>query len=433
MRGRVAILTGAHLCHNPRVIKEATALANAGCEVAVLGAWFDAALRERDRAMLRSAPFRFVPSVDAVSSRTEHMLARARMKLGLLCHRHAHIQNRWHLGYAYPSLRRAALAHGAELYIAHSEQAMAVAVDLRRAGRAVAVDLEDWFSEDLPPAVRADRPVRLVRADRPVRLVQALEQELLTKGAYASCPSQAMSAALAQHYGCPAPVAIYNAFAWSERTSIDAAHRDRRNRSLPSIHWFSQTLGEGRGLEDLIAALPLLHHKAEVHLRGAPAAGFEASMLTRVPEQWRQSIFLHSHVANDELLSRVAEHDIGFAGEMKYCRSRDLTVTNKLLCYLLAGLAVVASDTAGQREVAARAEDAVSLYRSGDAAGLAVILNSLLGSRARLACAKQAALAAAENTFCWERQEPVLLKAVEGALTGARPPAGAPVWPRSRR
>jgi len=54
-------------------------------------------------------------------------------------------------------------------------------------------------------------------------------------------------------------------------------------------------------------------------------------------------------VDGDDLLSRIAEHDIGFAGEMPHCRSRDLTVTNKILQYLLAGLAVVASGTAGQR------------------------------------------------------------------------------------
>ena len=62
------------------------------------------------------------------------------------------------------------------------------------------------------------------------------------------------------------------------------------------------------------------------------------------------------------MLSRIAEHDIGFAGEQNYCRSRDLTVTNKILHYLLGGLAVIASDTAGQRQIAAQAGEAVRVY-----------------------------------------------------------------------
>ena len=44
-------------------------------------------------------------------------------------------------------------------------------------------------------------------------------------------------------------------------------------------------------------------------------------------------MFVHPVVHNDELLSRIAEHDIGFAGEMKYCQSRDLTVTNKIFTF----------------------------------------------------------------------------------------------------
>jgi glycosyltransferase involved in cell wall biosynthesis len=101
---------------------------------------------------------------------------------------------------------------------------------------------------------------------------------------------------------------------------------------------------------------------------------------------------------------------------MKYCRSRDLTVTNKLLQYLLAGLAVVASDTEGQREVAEQAGEAVVLYPSGEPGALASQLNALLGSPERLSRAKAAALTAAEQIFCWERQEPVLLESVTRAL-----------------
>jgi glycosyltransferase involved in cell wall biosynthesis len=121
-------------------------------------------------------------------------------------------------------------------------------------------------------------------------------------------------------------------------------------------------------------------------------------------------------VSDNELLSRVAEHDIGFAGEQKYCRSRDLTVTNKILHYLLAGLAIVASDTTGQQEVAQQANRAVDLYRAGDAHDLAHKLNRLLSSPSELAKAKESALAAAKKTFSWEKQVPSLLSAINAAL-----------------
>jgi hypothetical protein len=125
---------------------------------------------------------------------------------------------------------------------------------------------------------------------------------------------------------------------------------------------------------------------------------------------------VHALVSNTELLSRITEHDIGFAGETTLIRSRDLTVTNKILHYLLAGLAVVASETAGQREVAVQAPGGVFLYPSGDAPALAARLNTLLGSADALMRAKSAALAAAEETFCWERQEKALMESIHRAL-----------------
>ncbi|MEJ7609349.1 MAG: hypothetical protein WKF37_24515, partial [Bryobacteraceae bacterium] len=105
----------------------------------------------------------------------------------------------------------------------------------------------------------------------------------------------------------------------------------------------------------------------------------------------------------------MSEHDIGFAGEMKYCRNKELTVSNKVLHYLLAGLAVVASDTCGQLEVAQQAPGAVFTYASGQPQSLANVINGLLSNSGTLRVAKSKALKAAEQTFCWERQAPKLI------------------------
>ena len=278
---------------------------------------------------------------------------------------------------------------------------------LRRSGSSVGIDMEDWYSEDLLPEARKSRPLRLLRD---------LEKELLTTGAHATCTSRAMSEALAREFGCPQPTVVYNAFPWSDRESMDGLFKDRRDRRVPSIHWFSQTLGHGRGLDDLIAALPLVKHEAEIHLRGKPVSGFENWLAHRVPEAWRGRIMVHGLVPNAELLSRITEHDIGFAGETPLMRNKDLTVSNKILYYLLSGLAVVASETAGQREVAEQAPGGVFLYPSGDAPALAACLNTLLESADVLRQAKAAALDAAERRFCWECQEQALLKSIKRAL-----------------
>ena len=311
------------------------------------------------------------------------------------------------LGFVVNSMTAHARAIAADLFIAHSEPALYVAWTLMRDGRRVGVDMEDWFSEDLLPESRRQRPLRLLRF---------LERELLVHGVCASCPSRVMSEALANEYDCKPPIVLYNAFPLADQEVIDGCRKDRCNPDIPSILWYSQTLGPSRGIEDLVAAVPLLQSEAELHLRCRPLPGMEDWIRNHIPECWRQRVFFHPLVTNEQLLSRVAEHDIGFAGEMKYCRSRDLTVTNKVLHYLLGGLAVVASDTTGQCEVAEQASGAVELYPSGDPRALAEVLNELTGSPERLARAKTSALQAAKRAFCWEKQEGALLQAVDAAL-----------------
>jgi hypothetical protein len=177
MRASVVILTGNHLCHNPRVIKESAALARAGYDVCILGGWSDSLLKKRDQKLLGTLRVRFVAVMDSTESTIRRLGARAQSKLGAVAHQLTRIGNRWQLGHAYSALGHAATREQADLFIAHSEPAMAVAVDLLRAGQRVGVDIEDWFSEDLLPVAQRSRPRDLSKVSfwcgvpmRPVRL-----------------------------------------------------------------------------------------------------------------------------------------------------------------------------------------------------------------------------------------------------------------------
>jgi glycosyltransferase involved in cell wall biosynthesis len=413
--GAIILLTGNHLCHNPRVVKEAMAIAKAGHKVEVLGAWSDEGLKSRDLELMATLPFQYTPVIDTTITNLGcalHKQAyRLRGKIGQLVYRILNVPNHWQLGYTIGALGHAAKKRRADLYIAHSEAGMRVAVDLLRSGQRVAVDMEDWFSADLLPAARRQRPVELLRS---------LEQTLLRRGVYSTCPSHAMSMALANEFGCDEPSVIYNAFPWADREAMDGLSLDTADRRIPSIHWVSQTVGPGRGLEDLFAALPYVKHEVEIHLRGNPVANFDDWISAQVPAQWRKQVFIHDLVSNDSLLSRIAEHDIGFAGEAIYCRNKELTVSNKLVHCLLAGLAVVASDTPGQREIADKARGGVLLYPSGDSPALAARINELLSDPQKLQSCKAGALQAAEEEFCWEKQEPVLLAGISRCLGGTQ-------------
>jgi glycosyltransferase involved in cell wall biosynthesis len=390
------------------VIKEATALHDAGYRVEVLGGWFVPEFKARDQELMTNVEFQYRPLCDLTENTALRLWLRARGRLAKAIHAKTGWESHWQLGYAVSALRRAAKNGKADLWIAHADQGLWAVANGSVAKVPFGFDMEDWLSEDTAPEMRRHRPVKLLRN---------LEHDVLRSAAHTTCPSRAMSDALAAEYDCRPPEVIYNAFPWSDRATIDGQIKDRRDRSLPSIHWYSQTLGSDRGLGDLFAALPRIDRDVEVHLRGKPAAGFQEWMAAHLPKAHRNRIFIHGQVSNDELLSRIAEHDIGFCGELQFCCNRDLTVTNKILHYLLAGLAVVASDTAGQREVAEKAKDAVRIYASGNPVTLATQLNLLLCKPELLRESKAAALHVAERTFCWERAAPILLRSVELALT----------------
>jgi glycosyltransferase involved in cell wall biosynthesis len=184
-----------------------------------------------------------------------------------------------------------------------------------------------------------------------------------------------------------------------------------------SIHWFSQTIGPGRGLEDLFNAAEGLPDGIEIHLRGH-TGGYGQWLESVLPSSLLNKVFVHGPVPATELVERIAEHDIGFAGELSGIASRDLTATNKIFQYLQGGLAVVASDTAGQKEVAALAGTAVVTYRSGSASDLQERLSELTGSAKQLAAAKAAALDIAARSFNWAVEKPRLLESVRSALSG---------------
>jgi hypothetical protein len=127
-------------------------------------------------------------------------------------------------------------------------------------------------------------------------------------------------------------------------------------------------------------------------------------------------IVFQDQVPHEKLLALMQTYDIGFAGEIAHNKSRDLTVTNKILHYFLAGIPAVCSDTQGQLEICRQVPEATRVYSQRDPVSLAAAIDSLLVSDDVLQRAKRAAWDAGATRFCWETQEPKLLAAVRQAI-----------------
>jgi hypothetical protein len=399
----VCILTQSHLCRNPRVVKEANTLAAAGFKVTILTTFTDADLLEEDLKLINTSKIEIKGIVNIISGQAskwycvKHRLVR---RLAGEVIRRFGWENILTLGYDYCANLKAAIRENADLYTCHQEMSTVIGCKLIKRGFKVAFDFEDWYSHDLLPEANKTRPIKLL---------EKYEKFALRNSVLNYTTSKSMAAGFAAFAGVDPPKVLHNVFPLAERELLDGKHKDRSDLSRPSMHWYSQTIGPGRGLEFLVKTLEKVSTPVQLHLRGNCSEEFKNEITSIFPVEKGHLLFFHRLVPHQELLSRITEHDIGLAVEEVRPDSRNLTITNKILQYLLGGIAVIASDTAGQREVATLAPDAVFLFKNYDSDDLSLKINSLIADKALLENAKKSALSIASKIFCWEHQEKLLV------------------------
>jgi glycosyltransferase involved in cell wall biosynthesis len=402
---RICIVTPSSLGSNPRVIKEADALTEAGHQVCVVSIRVSEAVENRDEAVLKLAAWesrridlrnrgrRLPLRVLKIAARTLHRLggpARAQAS----------------------SIYAAALAQAvrplnADLYIAHYVAALpVVAQAARRTGARYAYDAEDFHPGDLP-----DTPENAYDNG----LIRQLESRWLPGCAYVTAASPGIAEAYAQAYSIEAPTVVLNAFPASRappgptpRGTVDPG---------PSIYWFSQTIGPERGLECAVAAIAKARTRPHLYLRGTLAAGY-GEALSGLASSHGVSDRLHllAPDAPDRMEALAAEYDLGLVAENGATPNHRIALSNKQFTYLLAGLTVVMSDTPGHRAFVEAATGAAMLFETESADSLAEAVDQMLGDPLRLAAARAKAYELGQTRFNWEIEKRKLIACVETGL-----------------
>jgi hypothetical protein len=416
MKPRVCLLSPAPVWVNPRLVKEADSLHAAGYDV-VVGYRADGDV-SRDDAILATKRWRWhridvardrrpLPwMVAAGDQRIAEWLVRAGVRDSAVARsaycRSDHALMEW------------AAAQYADLYIAHTQPVLAVAA-LAAARRRVpfAFDCEDLLAEEAADGGRA-----LWRRT----MIRRLERLYLPRAAYVSATSAPMATYLVDNYG------LRNALVWHNcAPAADAATLldpdDRPVTAGPvELAWISATIGPGRGLEDIFAALPWLGSRVALHLYGAVPSAHAAWLESRLASLREGSVVeLHPLQPADRMLVALAHHRIGLSLDADDCLNRSLTVSNKFFLYLQAGLACVATDTSGHRSVFPPGAGYGAMYPPGDVAALVSVLDRLTDA-STLAAAQRAAWEVGRTRFVWDREQSVFLNAVSHALAAWEPP-----------
>lgn len=410
-RAKICLVSPSHLSTNPRLVKEARALKSMGFEVEIVHGSFSVWGAESDRAIAAeigtpcAVPFGPVQASRATYlrqtfvRRTSCALARAGAFARPFVEA-AHSPLMADLAMKTAQVR-------ADLYIAHYIAALpAAARAAKRHGAIYAFDAEDFHLGDLP-----DTPEHLLEK----RIIRAIETLYLPSAAYVTAASPMIAEAYAETYGIPMPLTVLNVF---PKHNAPAAPTPRGTAAPgPSLYWFSQTIGPGRGLETAIEAIARAQIRPHLYLRGTSARRY-ADELRRLAVQAGVGERLHflDPAPPDDLERLGAAYDLGYVGELAETRNRQIAITNKLFSYLISGIPSLASDIPAHRRIAPDLGPAMSLFPIGDAAALAAALDAHLLDPPRLAAARAHAWRLGQDRYNWEAEAPLFLELVHSML-----------------
>jgi glycosyltransferase involved in cell wall biosynthesis len=407
---RICLVSSGHIGSNPRLVKEADALHEAGARVHVIALDITRVehVQQRDRAIIESAPW----SCDRVSAggtlaRKSRSLAgrigKALYRLGLRQPAVLH----WAYHPMIAPLGATAARTAADLYIAHNLAALpAAARAAKQHGARLGFDAEDFHSGQLSESPQADLERRLTRA---------LENAYLPQCEHLTAASPGIARAYARACGVPQPEVVLNVF-----PKIEAPQQPTPRGSAcskPSLYWFSQTVGPDRGLETVVRALALSTARPTLFIRGSVVPGYEALLKALAAEQGvADRIVLLPPALPGKMIELAASYDIGIASEPGHTANNRIALSNKLFTFMLAGLPVLASDTEAQAEIARVSQGAVFIYPKNMADQLARQIDRLCLQPAALSRARHSAWQKGQQRYNWDAEKQHLLEAVVSAL-----------------
>lgn len=400
---RICVIGMAHPCTTPRLVREVDTLMEEGHQVRVVFPSVSPDLAERDKSLLAKRQW----NVDILDYRpTEHfgrsVYIRGKRKISEVIYNKFFKVNFFGRRAYIPILRemtQLASQEFADIYIGHTQRSLPITLASAKKWSTVSgFDCEDLLAE--------------LDAGDPPEIVTNLEREHLDHVAYVSTPSQTIADQLEATYQIHPPTVLYNVFPRSLVKDIPPP-KDRPQNSILKLHWFSLTIGPKRGLETVIETIGILGEDAALYLRGSISPEYQHQL-----EQLAQNtgatgrLYFLPPIEHDLLIASMVEFDVGMACEIPERPGYDKTVTNKLFSYLLGGLAIAATDTAGQREVMQTVPQAGFIYPAHNAQSLAEQLQLWINDKTLLKEAKQFAWQAAQKQYCWDVEKQKFLDTI---------------------
>ena len=403
---KICIISNRHISYNPRVLKEADALHNAGFSVVVVtvnnhfqqSRFDDELMKERSWKLL-TVNFRKSVKNERMKWIKLSLQNKIYGQLKKISLRHGIAERA--ADKAYNSLKKIAINEKADLYIAHHAETLGIAYSAAQLNQAKwGFDAEDFHSGMEDSYSHSGEK----------KIIEFLENKYLGQCDYITASSRGIGEAYKKKYNLLQDfTVILNAFPLVPLQIKTVAYPIK-------FYWYSQVIGPTRGLEQLVIACGKLKGNFELHLRGTIQNDTFKLLLLKLAKEnnVEDKIYFHEPILADEIITNAVQFDVGLALESHISLNKKFCVANKIFAYLMSGLAIVGTDTYGQKDIFKSFPGAVKECKMDDPTDLARAMQYFIDHPGELQFAKKSAREAAEQQFNWELESNKFIKTIEG-------------------
>lgn len=402
---KIVLITSGQPSLNPRLVKEADALTDAGYTVTVLYAYWNDWGTLHDQQLLPERKWQAIRiGGEPKEKRLTYFLSRLIHKACKFIVQKTHF---------YPQFAQFAVArssyflikeakkHKADLYIGHNLGALPAIVKAARLyNKPCGFDAEDFHRQEVSDDVNSYH----------FKIAKYIEDKYLPLTGYITAASSLIAERYTVLYNHNV-TSILNVFPKTTGGGII----NNQNEPL-KLFWFSQTIGPNRGLEMVIEAIGLTKKNIELHLLGHPANGYKEHLLQMAAIAGVNSkIYFYEPIKADEIFCLAAQFDIGLASETGFCLNNNITLSNKLFTYIQSGLAVVANNTPAQNALINQYPQTGKKYNNVNE--LSAILNEYNENRELLHQTKMASFETGQSGLNWENESLEFLKLIKNIIS----------------
>lgn len=397
---KIVLITTGQPATNPRLVKEADALYSQGYETVVLYSfWAEWAIPIDQK---RPKTWRAVLCGGSPAEKPLlYWATRIRRKIAFYLKNYEFFRRRA-LARAYDELFNAAVREKGDLYIAHNAGALPVAAKVaQKVNSQFAFDAEDFHVGETHEA----NPVAII--------IKKFESFYLPKASYISASSDLIAEAYIRRYAISKPIkVIRNVFPKIMQSPFVKLH-DVQSLKL---FWFSQTVGRNRGIQDVLHALKYLKDvEVSIGILGRVNVEdkiyFESTLVSKLHRiQW------YEPRSERELVQLCSHFHIGIASEPGFSLSNNWALTNKLFTYLLAGNALLVSETEAQKQFMDQYPQVGYAYPIGDHFAIGSILQHCHENRAKLEQTRWASWTLSQGELNWENEQQKFIASIKSVL-----------------